>query len=98
MTRDFLIEEERLDPEVAGTGCIRMIAAATMLAWLDAVGKMGTYRDKGYRRFWRKRAQEWIQGEQYRSWMEYLDLDPELRPEELLEEYGAVVEELLDAE
>ena len=37
-----------LDPEVAGAGCFRMIAAATFLAWQDAVDNMCTYRDGAY--------------------------------------------------
>ena len=87
-----------LDPEVAGAGCFRMIAAATFLAWQDAVDNMGTYRDGAYQSAWRIQAKKWISSEQYSGWMELLDLDPDLLQETLLKEYGAVVMVVLNGE
>ena len=81
----------KLDPEIAGHGCKRLIASVCLLAWKDAVNDMGTYREGEYTREWHKQARSWIGSYQYCKWMELLNLDPNIPPEELIEQFGPTV-------
>jgi len=85
---------------VSGVPCIRLIAAAIVCAWMDAVGVMeSTYNTRLHGEAYKKDAQEWVQGsDQYTHWMEILGLSPDLKPEGLLEEYGPALLSFLEWE
>ena len=98
----FLIDEQ-IDPMALEANYRHLIAACIVLAWMDSVGRLeSTFYTRKNRVGMMCMAQDWINGTiecddipngRYKHWMELLDLSPDLKPEELVKDYGNALRE-----
>jgi len=92
------IQMQPIGKGIAGAPCLRLITAAIVCAWMDAVGVMeSTNSTRLNGEIYMHNAQTWLQeSEQYVHWMELLDLSPDLKPVGLLEKHGPALLSFLE--